>query len=125
MTSRIVGFTDEQRRKDQRREVRDTFVVIDGTTCKVTDMSLRSFRCVGYKNPVKPGDDLMIDELLLEDNSRVRLNAPGMVIRFNKERKDLVGVFVDISSTNFDVLERLIMKRPMTSAGLEPPSSMP
>ena len=61
MSSRIVGFTDEQRRKDQRREVIDTFIVIDGTTCQMTDMSLRSFRCIGFKNPVKPGDDIVID----------------------------------------------------------------
>ncbi len=113
MNSRIVGFTDEQRRKDQRRELSDTFIVIDGTTCKITDMSLRSFRCVGYKKIVKPGDDLVIDELLLEDNSRVKMNAPGMVIRFNQERNDLVGVFVDISSSSFDVLERLITNRRM------------
>jgi len=111
MSRRIVGFTDDQRRKDLRREIKDTFVVIGGTTCQVTDMSLRSFRCIGYKNPIKPGDDMVIDEFLLEDNSRVRMNAPGMVIRANLERKELVGVFVDISSANFDFLERLMTMR--------------
>ena len=117
MSSRIVGFTDDQRRKDQRRDVRDTFIVVDGTTCQITDMSLRSFRCVGYKNSIKPGDDLVIDELLLEDNSRVRLNAPGMAIRYNQERKELIGVFVDISGPNFDILERLMMMRPLKPSG--------
>ncbi len=117
MSSRIVGFTDDQRRKDQRRDVNDTFIVIDGTTCQINDMSLRSFRCVGYKNPVRPGDDLMVDELLLEDNSRVRMNASGMVIRYSKERKELIGVFTDISSANFNILERLMMLRPVGSIG--------
>ncbi len=117
MSNRIVGFTEEQRRKDLRREVRDTFIVVNGVTCQITNMSLRSFRCVGYKKPVKPGDDLVIDELLLEDNSRVRMNAPGMVIRYNKERKELIGVFVDISSANFNVLERLMTMRPINETG--------
>jgi len=117
MSSRIVGYTEEQRRKDQRREVRDTFVVIGGTTCQITDMSLRSFHCVGYKSPLRPGDDIIIDELLLEDNSRVRMNAPGMVIRYNEALKELVAVFVDINQANFNILERLMTKRPVGGPG--------
>ena len=117
MSRRTVGFTDEQRRKDQRREIKDTFIVIGGTTCQVTDISLRGFRCVGYKNPIKAGDDMVIDELLLEDNSRVRMNARGMVIRANQDRKELVGVFVDVSPANFDVLERLMMMRKVSPTG--------
>ena len=35
MTELVVGYANEQQRKDQRRSVADTFVVIDGNaTCK-------------------------------------------------------------------------------------------
>lgn len=118
MSRRTVAFTNEQRRKDQRREVRDTFVVIDGTTCKVSNMSLRSFHCVGYKNEVKAGDDLVIGDLLLEDNSRITMNAPAMVIRYNAESRVLVAVLVDISTANFNILERLMtMRSPVPPGG--------
>ncbi len=117
MSRRTVGFTEDQRRKDQRRDVNDTFIIVGGKTCQITDMSLRSFRCKGYKVDVKPGDDLVIDELLLEDNSRVRMNAPGMVIRYSAISKELIGVFVDISSANFDILERMMTLRPPNETG--------
>lgn len=113
MTEIIVGYARDYTRLDQRRDVKDTFVVIDGQTCMVLNISLRSFLCSGYKGSAKVDDEITIEEFLMADDSRVRLQAKGKVIRLDAESKQMVAKFVDISPRTFDILEKMMMLRPL------------
>jgi len=113
----IVGFANGQQRKDQRRAVNDTFVVIGGDTCKVVNISLRSVLCVGYKGAAKADDEIIIEDLLMADDSRVKVNLSAKVIRVDETKKELVAVFLDMNSKTFDTLEKMMMLRPVTSKG--------
>lgn len=118
MTSgRIIGYANEQQRKDQRRAINDTFVVIDGVTCKVVDISLRSLFCIGYKGVAKEGDEIVIEDLLMADDSRVRVNATAKVMRLDAVKKELAAVFIDINEKTFNTLEKMMMLRPLSGDG--------
>jgi hypothetical protein len=118
MTSgRIVGYANEQQRKDQRRIVDDTFVVIDGTTCKVVNISLRSLLCLGYKGAAKEGDEIVIEDLLMADDSRVRVNSAAKVMRLDASKKEMAAVFLDMNEKTFNTLEKMMMLRPLSGDG--------
>lgn len=118
MTSgRIVGYANEQQRKDQRRTVADTFIVIDGVTCKVVNISLRSVLCIGYKGTAKEGDKIIIEDLLMADDSRVRVNSTAKVIRLDAGKKEMAAVFIDLNKQTFDTLEKMMMLRPLAGDG--------
>lgn len=118
MTSgRIIGYANEQQRKDQRRAVKDTFVVIDGNLCKIINISLCAFLCTGYSGLAKSGDEIVVEELLMADDSRVRINARAVILRLNGTTGEMVANFVDMSGKTFDILEKIIMLRPMAGKG--------
>lgn len=117
MTEIVVGYTNQQQRKDQRRVVDDTFVIIDGNTCKVVNISLRSLLCVGYKGAAKEGDEIVIEDLLMADDSRVRVNSAAKVMRLDAAKKELAAVFLDMNTKTFDTLEKMMMLRPLAGDG--------
>ncbi len=117
MTELVVGYANEQQRKDQRRSVDDTFVIIDGNICKVVNISLRSFLCVGYKGPAKEDDEIIIEDLLMADDSRVKVNAKGKVMRLDAAKKELAAVFIDMNEKTFNTLEKMMMLRPLSGDG--------
>jgi len=117
LSQKIIGYADEQRRRDQRRAVKDTYVVIDGAACKVINMSLRSFYCVGYKGPAKEGDEIVVEDFLMSDDSRATVNATAKVVRTNAMRKEMAATFVDIDEKTFNLLEKMMMLRPTTEGG--------
>jgi len=94
--------------------VKDTFVIIDGKTCMVVDISLRSFLCIGYKGPAKEGDEIRVDDLLMADDSRVKVNTMAKVMRLDAAKKELAAVFVDMSEITFNTLEKMMMLRPVS-----------
>ena len=113
----IVGYANEQQRKDQRRAVENTFVVIDGTLCQVSNISLKGFLCVGYKGASKEGDEIIVEELLMANDSRIRINAQAIILRVDATTKEMVANFVDMSSKTFDTLEKMMMLRPVSDKG--------
>jgi hypothetical protein len=113
MTELVVGYANEHPRKDQRRVVDDTFVVIDGAVCKIINISLRSFLCSGYKGAAKEDDEIVVDELLMADDSRIVVNATARVMRLDAANKELAAVFTNMNSTTFDTLEKMMMLRPL------------
>jgi len=113
VTELVVGYANEQQRKDQRRAVEDTFLVIDGAVCKVVNISLRSFLCIGYKGAAKEDDEIVVEDLLMADDSRIKVNATAKVIRLEAASKEMAGVFVDMNSKTFDTLEKMMMLRPL------------
>lgn len=117
MSELVIGYADEQRRKDMRRVVDDTFVVIDGVACKVMNISLRGFFCKGYKGAAKEGDEIVIEDLLMADDSRVHVNAKGQVMRLDAGKKEMAAVFVDMNETTFNTLEKMMMLRPLAGDG--------
>ena len=117
MTELVVGYANEQQRKDQRRSVDDTFVVIDGVTCKVVNISLRSVLCIGYKGAAKEGDEIIIEDLLMADDSRVKVNSAAKVMRLDASKKEMAAVFLDMNSKTFDTLEKMMMLRPLAGDG--------
>lgn len=102
---------------DMRRNVEDTFVVIDGVTCKVLNISLRGFFCKGYKGNAKEGDEVIIEDLLMADDSRVKVNAPGKVMRLDATKKEMAAVFMDMNEKTFNTLEKMMMLRPLAGDG--------
>ncbi|MBC8270229.1 MAG: hypothetical protein H8E36_15930 [Rhodospirillaceae bacterium] len=117
MTELVVGYANEQQRKDQRRNVEDTFVVVDGVTCKVVNISLRSVLCTGYKGSAKEGDEIIIEDLLMADDSRVKVNSAAKVMRLDASKKEMAAVFLDINTKTFDTLEKMMMLRPLAGDG--------
>lgn len=116
-SGRIIGYANEQQRKDQRRAVENTFVVIDGNMCKVINISLRAFLCTGYTGSAKEGDEILVEELVMADDSRIGINARAVILRFDAPLKEMVANFVDMSGNTFDVLEKVIMLRPTKGTG--------
>ena len=117
MTELIVGYADQQNRKDMRRNVEDTYVVIDGATCMILNISLRGFFCKGYKGAAKEGDEILIEDLLMADDSRVRVQAPGKVMRYDAATKEMAVVFMDMNEATFNTLEKMMMLRPLAGSG--------
>jgi len=117
LNNRIIGFSGEQRRKDQRRTVKDTYCVIEGETCKIINMSLRSFFCIGYKGTAKMGEEIIVEDMLMADDTRITVNAVATIVRQNALRKELGVVFVDINEKTFITLEKLMMLRPTSKDG--------
>jgi len=113
----VIGYANEQQRKDQRRAVEETFVVINGNLCKVVNISLRAFLCIGYKGPAKAGDEIVVEELLMADDSRVRIDARAVILRLNATTREMVANFVDMNGKTFDILEKVIMLRPLAGKG--------
>lgn len=120
MTELVIGYANQHPRKNQRRAVGDTFIVVDGETCKVINISLGSFLCAGYKGAAKVGDDIVIEELLLSDDSRVRVNCPGRVIRLDGSNMEMAAVFLELKGRTFDILEKMMMMRPAAGKGGRP-----
>ncbi|MBC8445311.1 MAG: hypothetical protein H8D75_01600 [Rhodospirillaceae bacterium] len=117
MSELVIGFAGEQRRMDMRRVVEDTFVVIDGVTCKVMNISLRGFFCKGYKGSAREGDEIIIEDLLMADDSRIKVNAPGLIMRLDASKKEMAAVFVNMNEKTFNTLEKMMMLRPLAGDG--------
>jgi len=114
MAENIVGYANAQQRKDQRRAVEDTYVIIEGAICKIINISLRSFLCTGYKGAAKEEEEIVIEEFLMADDSRVRVNAQAKVLRVDETKKEMVAVFLDMSANTYNTLEKMIMLRPVS-----------
>ncbi|HJN23600.1 MAG TPA: hypothetical protein QF509_06825 [Rhodospirillales bacterium] len=110
---RAVGFDDANQRRDIRRPMEAARLVVDGETCEIADFSLRGFLCMGYEQKCLHGDELFVGAIILADDTRVELNTQASVTRFSEERKYVAGVYVDVSTKTFSILEKLSLWRPV------------
>ena len=114
MAQNIVGYANAQQRKDQRRVVEDIYVVIEGGTCKIINISLRSILGTGYKGSAKEEDEIVVEEFLMADDSRIMVNAQAKILRLDATKKEMVAVFLDMSANTYNTLEKMIMLRPVS-----------
>ncbi len=117
---RVVGFDDANQRRDNRRPMEGARLAINGETYELADFSLQGFLCLGYEQKCLHGDELFVEAIILADDTRVELNIQASVARFSEGRKYVAGIFVNVSTKTFGILEKLSLGRPIV-----PPKESP
>ncbi|HEC91066.1 MAG TPA: hypothetical protein ENI55_05305 [Alphaproteobacteria bacterium] len=111
--SKLIGFSEENNRRDLRRPMKDARIVIGGEAYDLIDLSIRGFLCSGYDEQVLHGDQLTVGSIIVDDDGPIDLAADASVIRFSHARQYMAAVFTDISNRTFSMLEKVTMGRPV------------
>ncbi len=109
--SKLIGFSEENNRRDLRRLMKGAGIVVGGETYDLVDLSIRGFLCSGYREQALHGDQLMVGSIIVDDGPPIELGADASVVRFSLARQYMAAVFTDISSRTFSMLEKITMGR--------------
>ncbi len=109
--SKLIGFSEENNRRDLRRPMKGARIVIDGETYDLVDLSIRSFLCSGYEKQVLHGDRLTVGSIIVDGGYPIDLMADTYVVRFSHARQYMAAIFTDISNHTFSMLEKITMGR--------------
>ncbi len=109
--SKLIGYSEENNRRDLRRPMKDARIVIGGEAYDLVDLSIRGFLCFGYQEQVLHGDPLTVDSIIVDDGRPIDLRADASVVRFSLARQYMAAVFTDISNRTFSMLEKITMGR--------------
>ncbi len=111
--SKLIGFSEENNRRDLRRPMKGAGIVVDGETYDLVDLSIRGFLCSGYDEQVLHGDPLTVGSIIVDNGYSIDLMADASVVRFSPARQYMAAVFTDISNRTFSMLEKITMGRPV------------
>ncbi len=109
--SKLIGFSEENNRRDLRRPMKDARIIIDGETYDLVDLSIRGFLCFGYREQVLHGDQLSVGSIIVDSDYYIELGADASVVRFSNARQYMAAIFTDISRRTFSMLEKVAMGR--------------
>jgi len=117
LSKHIIGFQNEEHRKDMRRPLNDITLVIGGEKLPVINISLRGFLCSGYSGNAAVEDEIIVQEIHDSRGGSAKINAKALVARADQETGEIAAGFIDIKSTTFSVLEKVMMRRPLKPTG--------
>ncbi len=111
--SKLIGFSEENNRRDLRRPMKNARIVIDGEAYDLVDLSIRSFLCSGYEKQVLHGAPLIVGSIIVDGGYSIDLVADASVVRFSQARQYMAAIFTNISNRTFSMLEKITMGRPV------------
>lgn len=109
--SKLIGFLEENNRRDLRRPMKGARIVIDGETYDLVDLSIRGFLCSGYEKQVIHGNQLSVVSIIVDSGYSIDFAADASVVRFSHARQYMAAIFTDISNRTFSMLEKISMGR--------------
>lgn len=112
---KIVGFKDDNRRRDVRLDVKGVKFVIGGHEFPVGDMSVGGFRLKNAIGKMRPGQSFTITHVITEDDGRVPLGASGEVVRIDYAETSLGCRFSKLTGGQFRIVEAIAMRRPLST----------
>lgn len=113
MRTRVVGFTDDNRRRDIRREMVNVVFTVNGSNCAVVDLSLGGFQIADPSHGLRMNQEVVVTSVTDDYGTSLRLVARAEVVRVDRATGNAGCRFIDLSSKAFDVIEALVMHRPL------------
>ena len=117
---RIIGYKDDNRRRDVRLDVKGVKFVIGGHEFPVGDMSVGGFRLKSAIGKMRPGQKFAVTHVVTEADGRIPLGAPGEVVRIDYAETSLGCRFGKLTSGQFRIIEAIAMRRPLSTLGTNP-----
>jgi hypothetical protein len=112
---KLVGFKDDNRRRDVRLDVRGVKFVINNQEFPVGDMSVGGFRLKNAIGKMRPGQSFIVTHVVTEDDGRVPLGANGEVMRIDYAETSLGCKFSKLTGGQFRIIEAIAMRRPLST----------
>ncbi len=110
----VKGFLERNNRIDNRRPLNETFLVMDGGTCEVIDVSMGGISFAGPKEKFPRGKNVSIKGVRIEDEKLVEFGAIAEVVRSVSRASGGIGLkFNKLTSKQFGIVEALVMHRPL------------
>lgn len=113
MKRKLAGFKQHNQRRDIRRGMACVRFVVGGQTYPVEDLSMGGFSLSGETSNLWGGHEILITEVQAGDGPRVRLNAAAEIVRVDAKSDKISGRFGTLTSKQFDIVEALMMGRPL------------
>ena len=110
----VKGFVERNDRIDNRRPLNETYLVMDGGTCEVIDVSMGGISFAGAKEKFPLGKNISIKGVRIEDEEMVEFGAFAEVVRSVSRASGGIGLkFNKLTSKQFGIVEALVMHRPL------------
>lgn len=120
MSEKIIGFQYENHRSDNRRPTGGLWFVIAGKDFEVTDISMGGFSLADPKVTFYVGQEFIISEVR-SGGDAVRFGVNAEAVRDDPDAGHVGCCFVGLSPGHFDIIERLVMHRPLIPKKKPPP----
>jgi hypothetical protein len=117
----VKGFLERNDRTDNRRPLNETYLVMEGGTCEVIDVSMGGISFAGTKEKFPLGKDIVVKGVRVEDEEMVELGAHAEVVRSVSRASGGIGLkFHKLSSLQFGIVEALVINRPLVPKKKKP-----
>lgn len=115
MSGKIIGFQHENERHDNRRPLHETWFVIGGEAFEVVDVSMGGFFITGAPGKFRIGQEVVVSEIRVAKEPAVKFGVGAEAVRGGPKGTGSVGFhFHGLSAKQFDLVEALVMHRPLT-----------
>lgn len=120
MSRKLVGFQSVNQRRDMRKPMTEVSFKIGTRDYPVIDVSLGGFQIDGAREGFRLGQEIVVATVTVHSQTTVKMNARAEVVRTDSEKGHVGAHFIALTSRNFDVLESLIMRRPLVRPAAPP-----
>ena len=114
---RLIGYKDDNKRRDVRLEVKGVRFVVGNRDFPVGNLSVGGFSLKGAIGKMRPGQKFTVTHVITEDEGRVPLGAPAEVARVDYAETCLGCRFGHLTGGQFRIIEALAMRRPIANLG--------
>lgn len=115
--NRLIGYKDDNRRRDVRVKMSGLRFIVGGKEFTVIDLSVGGFSLAKAIGRLKPGQKFTISHVHTEDEGRFPLNAAAEVARVDYAATALGCRFGRLTDGQFRIVEALAMRRPVSNLG--------
>lgn len=112
MRQKVLGHSDENLRRDNRRGVAEVSFSIDDEDHRVEDLGMGGFRLAEAAGRFSPMQEITVDQVV-SDGHRVSFGARAEVVWAAPGHGGIGCRFLGLTPKQFDIMEALVMHRPL------------
>ena len=117
MSGRLIGYKDDNKRRDVRVKVDGIRFIIGGRDFLVGDLSVGGFSLLKSIGRLRPGQKFVVTHVHSDEEGRFPLAAPAEVARVDYAGPSLGCRFGRLTDGQFRIVEALAMRRPVSNLG--------
>ncbi len=119
MSTKLIGYQSLNDRRDIRKDVEEIRFIIHNKPYSVVDLSMGGFLLEGAVKEFRREEELLVTAVVASEGQRVKFGARAVVVRMDGDGR--AGChFLGLSPKAFDIVERLLMRRPLVRKAPKP-----